>query len=79
MSDGSLGSLLFVALNVALPILLLAALVLFLGAVIAKGVRTGLDGASKAEDPLVVLQRRYARGEIDDAEYAHRQEILAGR
>ena len=44
--------------------------------IIAGGVERGIRGARQEEDPLVILQRRYARGEIDEAEYERRRQIL---
>ncbi len=79
MFDGSVTSVLVTVLYVAAPLLLLVAVLLLLRAVIAGGVRGGLRDAMKDEDPVVVLQRRYARGEIDEAEYVHRREVLTGR
>lgn len=79
MSDGSLASLVAAVVYLVAPLLLLIAALLFLRAIIASGVRDGIRGARKDEDPLVVLQRRYARGEIDQAEYEHRKEVLTAR
>ena len=44
---------------------------------IAGGVERGIRGARQDEDPLIILQRRYARGEIDDTEYERRRQMLA--
>ena len=41
----------------------------------ARGAGTAIRGAS-AEDPLEILRRRYAAGEIDDEEYARRRKTL---
>jgi putative membrane protein len=41
----------------------------------ARGAGTDPRGAS-AEDPLEILRRRYAAGEIDDEEYARRRKTL---
>ena len=62
------------ALFVAIPVLLL----LLLRAVIVGGVRDGIKIAHRDDDPLTILQRRFARGEIDQAEYAERRRILTG-
>jgi uncharacterized membrane protein len=62
------------ALFVAVPVLLL----LVLRAVIAGGVRDGIRSAHRDDDPLTILQRRFARGEIGEAEYAERRRILTG-
>ena len=66
------------AMVVAIPVLLL----LVLRAVIAGGVREGMQdamhGAHRDDDPLTILQRRFARGEIDQAEYDERRRILTG-
>lgn len=61
------------------PLLILIAALLALRVAIATGVRDGLKGVWREEDLLLVLQRRYARGEIDEAEYARRREVLLGR
>lgn len=53
--------------------------ILVLRAIIAGGVRDGIRDANRDEDPLVILQRRYARGEIDEAEYERRRAELTGR
>lgn len=53
--------------------------ILVLRAIIAGGVREGIRSARKDEDPLVILQRRYARGEIDEVEYERRRRELIGR
>ena len=41
----------------------------------ARGAGTAPSGPS-AEDPLEILRRRYAAGEIDDEEYARRRKTL---
>jgi putative membrane protein len=41
----------------------------------ARGAGTGPRGPS-AEDPLEILRRRYAAGEIDDEEYVRRRKTL---
>lgn len=73
-----LGVLTEVAMVLAIPVLLL----LVLRAVISGGVRDGmqdaLHDAPRDDDPLTILQRRFARGEIDQAEYAERRRILMG-
>ena len=73
-----LGVVTQLALVVAVPVLLL----LVLRAVISGGVRDGMQdamgGAHRDDDPLTILQRRFARGEIDEAEYAERRRILTG-
>ena len=73
-----LGVVTQLALVVAIPVLLL----LVLRAVISGGVRDGMQdamrGAHRDDDPLTILQRRFARGEIDEAEYAERRRILTG-
>ena len=66
--------LLEVALLVAIPVLVL----LVLRALIAGGVRAGVSAARGEEEPLVILQRRYARGEIDEAEFERRRAVLRG-
>ena len=38
----------------------------------------GPSGGPPAEDPLEILRRRYAAGEIDDEEYARRRKTLRG-
>jgi putative membrane protein len=38
----------------------------------------GRTGTPSAEDPLEILRRRYAAGEIDDEEYARRRKTLTG-
>lgn len=70
---------LLVVFYVALPILVIVALLRLLRGAIAGGVRAGLRDADAQDDPLVLLQRRYARGEIDDAEYKHRRDVIAGK
>jgi uncharacterized membrane protein len=63
------------ALFVAIPVLLL----LLLRQVILGGVRDGIKSAHRDDDPLTILQRRFARGEIDQAEYDERRRILTSR
>ncbi|HHO69072.1 MAG TPA: SHOCT domain-containing protein [Gammaproteobacteria bacterium] len=36
----------------------------------------GASGASQRETPLEILEKRYARGEIDEAEYERRRREL---
>ena len=69
-----LGVVTQLAMVVAIPVLLL----LVLRAVISGGVRDGIRTAHRDDDPLTILQRRFARGEIDQAEYAERRRILTG-
>jgi putative membrane protein len=38
----------------------------------------GTGSAPGAEDPLEILRRRYAAGEIDDEEYTRRRKTLRG-
>lgn len=38
----------------------------------------GAGGGPAVEDPLEILRRRYAAGEIDDEEYARRRTTLHG-
>lgn len=38
----------------------------------------GSPAVPPAEDPLEILRRRYAAGEIDDEEYARRRKTLRG-
>jgi putative membrane protein len=38
----------------------------------------GMTGMPSADDPLEILRRRYAAGEIDDEEYARRRKTLGG-
>ena len=38
----------------------------------------GPGGQPGAEDPLEILRRRYAAGEIDDQEYERRRKVLKG-
>ena len=38
----------------------------------------GVAGGPAGEDPLEILRRRYAAGEIDDEEYARRRKTLRG-
>lgn len=37
---------------------------------------SGESVAGAAHDPEQILRERFARGEIDDAEYEHRREVL---
>ena len=39
---------------------------------------SGMTGTPSADDPLEILRRRYAAGEIDDEEYARRRKTLGG-
>ena len=77
MYDGSPASFVVAFVSLAAPLLLLTAVLLFLRAIIASGVHEGIRRARKEEDPIVVLKGRYARGEIDEAEYEHRREVLS--
>lgn len=58
-------------------IALIAGLVLLIAWVIQKGGRRSIaEGPSVEEDPLTILKRRYARGEISREEYERmRQEL----
>jgi len=40
--------------------------------------RPAPTGAARGDDPLEILRRRYANGEIDDEEYDRRRRTLAG-
>lgn len=42
------------------------------------GVRNGTDRKASEDDAIAELKRRYARGEIDDAEFERRLERLVG-
>ncbi len=40
--------------------------------------RGGGSAAPRADDPLEILRRRYAKGEIDDEEFNRRRTVLGG-
>lgn len=70
--DGSFGSLVFALLYAVATVLPIAALVLFLAAAI-NGRR---QRRSETVDPMRELQLRFARGEVDDEEFARRRDAL---
>lgn len=45
-------------------------------AVTSYGAKRETPSPPDASDPLAMLKRRYAAGELDDAEYQHRRAIL---
>jgi putative membrane protein len=55
-------------------ILLVALVLVVFGA--ASGIRNRGDQTTDASDPLEILKRRYARGEIDKAEYESKRRDL---
>jgi putative membrane protein len=68
-------------------VLMIVSMVLFWGLVIAGIVfvarwagsdRETPQSPSRAEDPRQVLAERYARGEIDEADYRQRLKVLSG-
>jgi putative membrane protein len=54
-------------------ILIIFAIVMLIRA----GSRNSKSGEHR-DTPLEILEKRYARGEIDDEEYAHRKQELGG-
>lgn len=54
-------------------LLIIIAVIVVLRSVLGKG---SPDGASRTDTPLEILQKRYARGEIDDEEYKRRRREL---
>lgn len=61
-------------------ILMVLAMLLFWGALVALVVwlvRGGASGSSAAEDPLGILDRRLASGEITPDEYEERRRIIS--
>jgi putative membrane protein len=44
--------------------------------VIALAIRHEAGGADRRRDPVEILQKRFARGEIDEAEYRSRLNVL---
>jgi putative membrane protein len=59
--------------------LLIAAIVVIVKAWRGDGAANPGGSTTKSEDALVVLDRRFARGEIDADEYAARRELLLRR
>jgi len=43
---------------------------------IVRAIRPGEGGAERQRDPKEILQERFARGEIDEAEYRSRLNVL---
>ena len=52
------------------------ALVIFAVVAIFRGTKTAAGDGSAPEDPMDILDQRFARGEIDEQEYHARQAIL---
>lgn len=71
-----LGMALFPIILVVFYVAMLALGVLVLRAIVAGGVREGIRAARRDEDPLTILEQRYARGEIDETEYERRRAVL---
>jgi putative membrane protein len=46
--------------------------------VIARAIRPEAGSADRRRDPKEILQERFARGEIDEAEYRSRLNVLEG-
>jgi putative membrane protein len=44
--------------------------------IIALAIRHEAGGADRRRDPVEILQQRFARGEIDEAEYRSRLNVL---
>jgi putative membrane protein len=44
--------------------------------IIALAIRQEAGGADRRRDPVEILQERFARGEIDEAEYRSRLNVL---
>jgi uncharacterized membrane protein len=44
----------------------------------ASQAQRGAGSSAPADDPLEILRRRYAAGEIDDEEYQRRRKTLTG-
>lgn len=65
-------------LLMALGLLALAAVLLWLGASLAGGKRTGGERPSEESSALHLLDRRLARGEITSEEHEQVRRILAG-
>ncbi|WP_284032580.1 SHOCT domain-containing protein [Halobaculum lipolyticum] len=55
----------------------LVAVTVYAAVTLARRERVASDG-DRGDDALAVLDRRYARGEVDDEEYAERRERLTG-
>jgi putative membrane protein len=56
-------------------ILIIFAIVMLIKAV---GKSNNSNSEEHRETPLEILEKRYARGEIDDQEFAHRKQELGG-
>jgi putative membrane protein len=65
--DGSWGILWMVMLWGAIVVLVW---------LIARAIRPDAGGAARPRDPKEILQERFARGEIDEAEYRSRLNVL---
>ncbi|HEY3208388.1 MAG TPA: SHOCT domain-containing protein [Actinomycetota bacterium] len=65
--DGSWGILWMVMSWVAIVVLVW---------IIALAIRHEAGGADRRRDPVEILQQRFARGEIDEAEYRSRLNVL---
>jgi putative membrane protein len=74
-----IAELFWVALVVAFWVAIIALIVVAIRWLIRQD-RRSTDGGSlpRADDPLEILRRRYAAGEIDDEEYQRRRKMLTG-
>ena len=78
--DGDAGHWGWMLVSMGITVVFLAGLVWIIARLIIDGnKRDGRPTPSREPDALTVLQRRYASGELDDAEYDHRRQVLLGK
>ena len=70
----------WMVVSMVVTMVLLAGLIWIIARLIIDGSKRD-DPPNMPRDPdaLTVLQRRYASGELDDAEYDHRRQVLLGK
>jgi putative membrane protein len=53
-------------------------LIIFAIVMLIRAAGSNSNSGEHRETPLEILEKRYARGEIDDEEFAHRKQELGG-
>jgi putative membrane protein len=78
--DGNAGHGSWMLFSMGITVVFLAGLVWIIARLIIDGSkRDDRPTAPRGPDALIILQQRYASGELDDAEYDHRRQVLLGK
>jgi putative membrane protein len=77
--DGNAGHGSWMLFSMGITVVFLAGLVWIIARLIIDGSkRDDRPTTPRGPDALTILQQRYASGELDDAEYDHRRQVLLG-